>query len=299
MYENKNFQEVVLLLQQGGYYSTKVLSQRFGVSQKTIQNYIKQLVANSGLEKEGTKYYFPDTFRNQDIHKKVQMSTALMIALYQQAIPELKDSVKENFKELPKERDVFIFDINFESIDNENIFNQLVDAILHKIALSFSYTNTKKETTLKTVYPLKISNMQGYWYFIGYDLASEKIKSYYIKQIEDISKKEESYLSVDEEKRLLQEASLIDSVWYSPILKTVFLKATDEAKYYLERDKNKNVKIIKKTAIYLLLEMSYYNDIEVLNLVKKWLPFISIYENKELQEKLQTILTPSLKNNVL
>ena len=67
MYDNNTFQEVVMLLRQGGSYSTKELSERFDVTQKTIQNYVKEL-RNSGLEKNGTKYYFQDAFRKVDIH---------------------------------------------------------------------------------------------------------------------------------------------------------------------------------------------------------------------------------------
>ncbi len=89
MYENNTFKEVVMLLRQGGSYSTKELSDRFGVTQKTIQNYVKDL-RNSGHEKTGTK--------------------------------------------------------------------------MHKIAISFQYTNKENQTALKNVYPLKVTNMLGYWY---------------------------------------------------------------------------------------------------------------------------------------
>ena len=192
MYDNNTFQEVVMLLRQGGSYSTKELSERFDVTQKTIQNYVKEL-RNSGLEKNGTKYYFPDEFRNVAIHERVQMSTALMIALYKQAIPELKESVVSNFRELPKELDAFLFDINFEEIENENLFNQIINTIINKIAISFQYTNKENLTSLKNVYPLKVTNMLGYWYLMGYDLENEKIKSYYIKSIGDLSNLEESF----------------------------------------------------------------------------------------------------------
>jgi len=113
MYDNSTFEEVVMLLRQGGSYSTKELSERFGVTQKTIQNYVKELQEKSGLVKDKTKYYYPDEFRNVDIYERVQMSTALMISLYRQAIPELKESVLSNFRETPKELDAFLFDINF------------------------------------------------------------------------------------------------------------------------------------------------------------------------------------------
>jgi len=295
MYDNNTFKEVVMLLRQGGSYSTKELSGRFGVTQKTIQNYIKEL-RNSGLEKNGTKYCFPEAFRNVDIHERVQMSTALMIALYKQAIPELKESVVSNFRELPKELDAFLFDINFEKIENENLFNQIINTIMHKIAISFQYTNKENKTSLKNVYPLKVSNMLGYWYLMGYDLESEKIKSYYIKSISDLSNLEESFLSEEMMRVLSQETSSITSPWFSDEEKSVLLKVTGEAMLYLKRKNDSTLHIVEETGVYLLIKMTYYNDTEVLVFVKKWLPFIVIEDNNILKQKLQQILTTSLKN---
>ncbi len=295
MYDNNTFQEVVLLLRQGGSYSTKELSNRFGVTQKTIQNYVKEL-RNSGLEKNGTKYYFPDAFRNVDIQERVQMSTALMIALYKQAIPELKESVVSNFRELPKELDAFVFDISFEKIENENLFNQIINMIMNKTAISFKYTNKENLPSLKNVFPLKVTNMLGYWYLMGYDLESEKIKSYYIKSISDLSSLEESFLSEQMMRELSQKTSSITSPWYCDEEKSVLLKITGDAMLYLKRKNDSSLNIIEETDAYFMIDMKYYNDTEVLVFVKKWLPFITIEDNDVLKQKLQNILTISLQN---
>ena len=296
MYDNNTFKDVVMLLRQGGSYSTKELSNRFGVTQKTIQNYVRELQEKSGLVKDKTKYYFPEAFRNVDIQERVQMSTALMIALYKQAIPELKESVASNFRELPKELDAFLFDINFEKIENENLFNQIINTIMHKIAISFQYTNKENLTSVKNVYPLKVTNMLGYWYLMGYDLESEKIKSYYIKSIGDLSNLEESFLSEQTMRELSQKTSSITSPWYCDEEKNVLLKVAGDAMLYLKRKNDSSLNIIEETDAYLRIDMKYYNDTEVLVFVKKWLPFITIEDNDVLKQKLQNILTISLQN---
>ena len=296
MYDNNTFQEVIMLLRQGGSYSTRELSDRFGVTQKTIQNYVKELQEKSGLVKDKTKYYFPDEFRNVDIEERVQMSTALMIALYKQAIPELKESVISNFKELPKEHNAFLFDINFEEIENENLFNQIINTIMHKTAISFQYTNKENLTSRKNVYPLKVTNMLGYWYLMGYDLESENIKSYYIKSISDLSNLEESFLSEQMMRELSQKTSSITSPWYCEEERNVLLKVSGDAMLYLKRKNDSTLNIVEETDTHLLIKMTYYNDTEVLVFVKKWLPFITIEDNDILQEKLEKILTKSLEN---
>ena len=294
MYEN-TFQDVVMFLRQGGSYKTKELSERFGVCQRTIQDYVGEL-KNSGLKKDGTRYYFPDEFRNVDIQERVHMSTALMIALYKQAIPELKESVTSNFRELPKELDAFLFDINFETIDNENLFNQIVATIMDKIAISFSYTNKKNLSSSKNVYPLKVSNMLGFWYLLAYDLEDEKIKTFYIKSITNLTVLNESFLNVQEMQSLSKKTASIRSPWYSSEEKSVLLRVTDEAMLYLKRKNDIRLKIIEEDTSELLIEMNYYNDMEVLTLVKKWLPFITIIDDKHLKQKLQDILKTSLSN---
>ena len=296
MYDNNTFQEVVLLLRQGGRHSTKELSDRFEVTQKTIQNYVKELQDKSGLVKDKTKYYFPDEFRNVDIHERVQMSTALMIALYKQAIPDLKESVISNFKELPKEYNAFLFDISFEEIENENLFNQIVNAIINNLAVSFQYTNKKNVASAQNIYPLKVTNMLGYWYLVGYDLKNEKIKSYYIKSITDLSFLDESYLSEQMMQELAKRTFGMTSPWFCEEEKSVLLKVTGEAMLYSKRKKDSMLNTVEETDSHLLIKMKYYNDTEVLIFVKKWLPFITIEDNHMLKEKLQEILTKSLEN---
>jgi len=296
MYDNSTFEEVVLLLRQGGRYSTKELSIKFGVTQKTIQNYMKELREKSGLVKDKTKYYYPDEFRNVDIHERVQMSTALMIALYRQSIPELKESVLSNFKALPKEHNAFLFDINFEEIENEILFNQLVSAVINNKAVSFDYTNKNNILSQKNVYPLKVTNMLGYWYVLGYDLEDEKIKSFYIKSICKLSLFEESFLTEQEIKALSYSTSEIESPWFSEDSKSVLLEITGDAMLYLKRKTDATLNIVKESDDHILAKMQYYNDTEILVFVKKWLPFITIKDNEPLKQKLQNILTASLKN---
>jgi len=296
MYKNKTFQDVVIFLRQGGSYTTKELSERFGVTPKSIQNYVRELCKNSGLIKNKTRYYFPADFRNVDISERVQMSTALMIALYQKAIPELKESVKSNFKELPKELDAFLFDINFETIDNEILFNQIVATITDKVAVSFEYKKKDNISSSKNVYPLKISNMLGYWYLMAYDLESEKIKTYYIKNITNFLSLDNSYLDEKTMKELSKKSTEITSPWFTSQEKKITLKVKGEAVLYLKRKDDTRFKILKEGSSELLIQMSYYSDIEVLTFVKRWLPFISIVDDESIKQKLQDILRESLKD---
>jgi len=288
-----NLSKLYNYLQLGGRYTTLELSEKFSLSTRTIQSYLKLLKEKYGLKKEKKLYFFPDNYRHIKDDERVQMSTALMISLYKNAIPIVQKSVLQNFKNIPKETDAFLFDIDFQEILNETYFNQVTHAIIEQKAIHFQYTNTKKKTALKNVYPLKITNTLSYWYLMGYDLEQDKVKTYYFNNIEDlVVSKDESYLSTEQLTMLLQKSKEMTSPWYNDNIKNVQLRISGDAIVYMNRKSSTAFRIIKKSTTSMLVEMKYYNDVEVLTFVKKWLPFIEIVDNKELKN----ILHDSLKN---
>ena len=138
--------------------------------------------------------------------------------------------------------------------------------------------------------------MLGFWYLLAYDLEDEKIKTFYIKSITDLTVLNESYLSEQEMQALSDKTSSITSPWFTLNEKKVLLRVTDDAMLYLKRQNNSKLKVVEENSSELLIEMSYYNDIEVLTFVKRWLPFITIEDDETLKQKLQNILETSLKN---
>jgi len=288
-----NLSKLYNYLQLGGRYTTLELSEKFSLSTRTIQGYLKELKEKYGLKKEKKLYYFPENYRHIGDDERVQMSSALMISLYKNAIPVIQESVLQNFKHIPKETDAFLFDIDFQEILNETYFTQVTHAIIRQKAIHFQYTNTKKKTALKNVYPLKITNVLSYWYLMGYDLEQDKVKTYYFNNIEDlVVSKDESYLSTEQLKKLLQKSKEMTSPWYSDNIKSVQLRISGGAIVYMKRESSTAFKILKESATSILVEMNYYNDVEVLTFVKKWIPFIEIVDNKELKKRLHE----SLKN---
>ncbi|NOQ30497.1 MAG: WYL domain-containing protein [Helicobacteraceae bacterium] len=299
MYDDTTIEKVTKLFFKGGKYTTKALAIRFNKTTRNIQYIIKELQAKAGLEKEGTSYYIPDKFRNLEIYERVHMSTSLMLSLYKHAIPNPQISVQENFKELPKETDIFIFDINFEEIKNETFFNQIANAIINNVAIKFEYKNKRDIVSIKNVYPIKITNLLGYWYLMSYDLEDEKVKTFYLNTITNLSTLDESYLDEKKMKKLQLESSQMKSPWYCDNIKNVELKVTGDAILYIQRQNSDVFEIINdEDSFAIFINMKYYNDVEVLSFVKKWLPFIYIVNNEPLQQKLEeTFLTYSKNNN--
>ncbi len=285
--KENNLSKLYNFLQLGGKYTSQELSQKFNLSMRTIQIYLKELRENYGLHKEKRYYYFPDTYRDIDSDKRLQMGTALMIALYQQAIPTIHRRVLKNFKKIPKQTDAFLFDLDFETIENETYFTQMIDAIIHQKAIHFHYTDSKGETTIRNVYPIKLTNVLGFWYLMGYDLVQERVKTFYLNAIGRlVVSKDESYLTTEQVTMLKGIAQAFTSPWFNDEKKEVSLRIGGEAMLYVKRKQRREMEITKETEDYLVVTMSYYGDVEVLTFVKKWLPHIEILDNEPLRVKL-------------
>jgi len=286
-----NLTKLYNYLQLGGRYTSSELSEKLSLSTRTVQGYLKKLREEYGLIKEKKYYYFSDAYRHIEIDERVQMSTALMISLYKNAIPSMQESVLHNFKKIPKESDAFLFDIDFQIIENETYFNQITHAIIHEKAIHFKYKNTKNKTSIKNVYPLKNSNVLGYWYLMGYDLDKDKVKTFYLNNIEDlIVSQDESYLSFKQMEKLSKKSTQMHSPWFNDDKKSVKLTISGDAILYMQRKKSRAFRILKEEKSSLLVSMEYYSDVEVLSFVQKWLPHVDIVDNDALKRKLHTRL---------
>ena len=295
--KQKNIEKLTMFLRKGGNYTSKELSERLQIERRTLQTYLKELTTNAGLIKDKTMYYFPKEFLNSDIEERVNMSSALMLSLYKHAIPDIKESVLENFKVIPKEIDAFLFDIHFEALIDEAIFNRLINAIMKKQALIFEYTDTKGVSSTKNVFPLKMANFKSYWYLMGFDLESGKVKTYYLNMITTIEEYQEEELFQKEKERLERESSHYTSPWMNDDMKSVTLKVLGEAIRYIKRQDTQLYTIREeKKSGELMIEMHYYSDIEVLSFVKQWLPDVTIVDNRELKQKLYATLESYIKN---
>jgi len=291
-----NLSKLYKFLQLGGRYTAKDLSTKFNLPLRTVQANLKILKERYGLKNEKRYYYFLDSYRKIDIDERVQMSVALMLSLYKYALGDATQSILNNFKQIPKAIDAFLFDIDFQPLENEAYFHQITDAIIKEYAIQFKYKNINNIKGIKNVYPLKISNVIGYWYLMGYDLEQEKVKTYYFNNIKDlIINKEENFLSTKKRHQLIQKAKEMFSPWYKEEQKSVKLSIGGNAYFYIKRKSERQFEILKDDGQTFLIKMYYYNDVEVLTFVKKWLPDIKIVENENLKKELKKILKEYVK----
>lgn len=277
--------EIYNLLAQGKSYKAQELADQFACSRKTISNDLKSLVQDGIVKYEAHHYTMLKEYAKEYKHQQSGMLNSMMQAMFQKAMPN-KAETKNN---------LFYFDFEMEQIEDETAFLEIMLALSKKIALSFEYTTRSAKKSYKTVYPLKISNFSGAWYLSAYDLQKEDIRTYHLLNINNPKPHEDDYLGVKLRETLESQVKDIDSPWYGTPKKSVTLHVEDLALVYIKRRQYHNIEIVENRESMLIIKFYYYQETEVLNFVKSWLPFVHIVDNPSLEEKLKVLMKKYLE----
>ena len=279
-------------LNEGETLNVKVLAEEFGVSLRTIQkDFNERLNTMYDIVDLGHgNYAFAEGYRFKgadDEDEKVALS--LMKSLQHNALPQMDAYINSTITSVKNYEEMFLFNLDFEPIDDLENFKIILKAIQWKFGISFVYTRLDGKTAEVTVHPYRLANFNNFWYLIAYDLKHEKIKTYYLGKISKLQTLYENFTDDPKVNEEINAAGNIASAWYKPEVFEVTLSVKGEARRYLERHHPQNVKIVESTDEKILLQFSYYNKAELFTFVKKWLPDIRI-EDTALQNELIALL---------
>ena len=287
-------------LNRGYTVNVKELSDEFDIGERQIQKDIELFSDMYDIESLGrqnyrmTKGYKLIGTENED----VEIATALMKSLQQSALPQMSEDVDKALADSEKYGNIFLFNINNEEISQMKEFRKFLQAIRNRQSCSFTYTKKDGSSKEAHAHPYRIANLSNYWYLLAYDVEVEKLKSYHVNSISQVILAGENYINNAAIEKEIEDTFVdFTTAWFDGELKSVRLQAVSNAKHYLDRSPPKNITIISRSDIDIEIQFDYYNEIEVLNFVKKWLPDIKIIGNTELKQKLQESLQNYLENN--
>ena len=242
----------LVLLSKGQELSTPSLVERFGVTKKIIQTDFKEYILP--LFNDGKIFY--DYSSKTYKAKNNFLSKTLFNADELAVIAILKNKSKDKYsdEDLSIKVDV-LFDkfedelsnilyqkSSVEKIDNfKDEIIQIKNAIESRSIIQCTYNKKDRE-----VYPLKILNLEGYWYLIVFEPQDKKIKTFHlntIKKIEVLNKclsnlaiKEyvKKYNRLEEERIELQkEKEFIECKLQ--IAKQIFLSAQKQLEEHIKK----------------------------------------------------------------
>jgi predicted DNA-binding transcriptional regulator YafY len=146
----------------------------------------------------------------------------------------------------------------------------------------------KKERYEITLKPLKIVNFKGYWYLLAMDARNDEIKKYLLRKISNIKTEEESFTPPENLDEALSRAL---AVWFEPGAEPFEVRLfVDDyaAKYFRTKPIAPTQTILGEDSDGSIeLSVTITHAMELIPLIKQWMPHIRVLEPEWLEEKIR------------
>lgn len=286
---------ILELLSKGYDLSTPSLVERFGVSKKIIQTDFKEYILPLFVDDKIYYDYSSKTYKakNNFLTKTLFSADELSI------IAILKNKSKDKYSDIDLSQKVDTLFLKFEDeltnklyqttsiekIDNfKNEIIQIKNAVESKSIIKCFYNDKNRE-----IYPLKILNLEGFWYLIIYEPNDNKIKTFHLNTIKNIEVLN-THFSFDEEKIKTFDNAI--SAYYKPNNESILIQLfmdKEVARYFLRKPLNKTQRILKTYDDESVdLELTITDFMEIIPTIQRYIPFIGVIEPDELKNKVRS-----------
>jgi len=300
----KRLSALLTLLSKGYKLSTPALAKRFDISTKIIQTDFKDYLL----------HLFPDEKIHYDFSEKLYKATNNFLTKTLFSADEL--AVISILK--AKSKDKYSDDDLFEKVDA--LFHKFEDELSNKVYLKSSVEKIdefKEEIILirnaidtrniikcfykekdREVYPLKILNLEGYWYLIIYEPKDKRIKTFHLNTIKKIEILESNYL-FDEEK--VETFDMAITAYYKPEEEpiTVQLFIHEKVAPYFKRKPLSRMQrpLLENEDGSLEIEIIISDYMEIIPTIQRYMPYVQVIEPDELRYELKKNIDKYLELN--
>jgi predicted DNA-binding transcriptional regulator YafY len=303
-FENRieRLKTILELLSKGYELSTPSLVERFGVTKKIIQTDFKEYILPLFLDEKIYYDYSSKTYKakNNFLTKTLFSADELSI------IAILKNKSKDKYSDDDLSSKVDSLFLKFEDeltnklyqtssiekIDNfKNEIIQIKNAVETKSIIKCFYNDKNRE-----IYPLKILNLEGFWYLIVYEPIDNKIKTFHLNTIKNIEVLN-THFSFDEEK--INSFDNAISAYYKPNNEPILIQLFIDSKvsrYFQRKPLNKSQRVLK---IYddesCDIELTITEYMEIIPTIQRYIPHIGVIEPQELKDRVKENIDSYLK----
>jgi predicted DNA-binding transcriptional regulator YafY len=282
------------LLSKGYGLSTPSLVERFGVSKKIIQTDFKEYILPLFIDNKIYYDYSSKTYKakNNFLIKTLFSSYELAI------IAILKNKSKDKYSDEDLSSNVDSLFLKFEDeltnklyqtssiekIDNfKNEIIQIKNAVESKSIIKCFYNDKNRE-----IYPLKILNLEGFWYLIVFEPIDNKIKTFHLNTIKNIEVLN-THFSFDEDKIKLFDNAI--SAYYKPHNESIlvqFFLDKEVSRYFQRKPLNKTQRVLKTYDDESCdIELTITDYMEIIPTIQRFIPYIGVIEPDELKMKVK------------
>jgi len=288
---------ILTKLYNGESLSVKDLAIEFNVSTRTIQRDFNERLISFPIYQENKLWKMQDGFK---LEKTSSIEDSIILDIMEKLVEGVGDKFSSRAKILlskikNQDYNPIYAKLDLEDIsDKLNIIQQLESAIKLKQVTKCKYQLDNKKIYEIKIKPLKIANFEGYWYLIALDVNSkDALKKYYLKNIYNLhilNDKFEVNTSLEE---LLTNSI---SIWFQEKNEPFEIKihVSNVVSKYVKRKPIAPTQIIE--SIYednsLDIVVKVTHEMEIIPLVKYWLPYMKVIEPKWVDD----IICKDLKN---
>lgn len=274
-------------LNDGEALSVKELAEEFNVSERTIQRDFNERLVSFPVYQDKKKWKMQEGYR---IEKTNSVEDAVVLNIMESLVEVggTKFALKAN--QLLSKIKNDDFNPIYAKLDMEDIgdklseVQQLERAIRQHqfIKCHYRFELHDGELDLK---PLKIANYEGFWYLIAQDARNDVIKKYYLKNLHNIQMQDEIFEANKEVEALLDNSI---SVWFEQNVEPykVTLSIAGEIAKYFQRKPISKSQVTQSLSEdgSMVVTVDITNDMEIIPLVKYWMPHIQVLEPKRISK---------------
>lgn len=272
----------------GEAISVKEMANELGVSTRTIQRDLNERLTSFPIYKDGQKWKMANGFK---LEKITSVENAIVLDIINKMTEGIGVKFHSKAKTLLSKLKNEDFNPIYTKLNIEDITDNLTEIQLLESAIKakrlidciYSFEKYKQDITIK---PLKIVNFEGFWYLIALDGRNDILKKYYLKGVDSIKIKEESF-EVSSKLNTLLDNSI--SVWFNdknePFEVKINISKT-VSKYFKRRPISKNQvveSVYKDGSMDVVIRIT--SEMEILPIVKYWIPYLRVLEPLWIQEK--------------
>lgn len=279
--------QTLIKLNQGQKLNPRDLADEFGVNLRTIQRDLNVRFAYLPLEKKNGLYFLEPYYLGKLSSLDVERFASL--AGVNGLFPQLTDDFLKDIFYSSSQTAFQVHGHNYENtIGKEVIFAELEKAINHNSYVSFSYNTKSIVKVYSKVEPYKLLNNKGIWYLACVDKG--KLKTFGISKINNLKVGEDTFIPNPEQKVLIDSG---DTVWLDDESIEVILKIDAcIANYFKRRDllsQQKLIKTLEDGSLILSTQMTH--TLQLLPIIRYWIPHIRIISPESIQDELDKGLT--------
>lgn len=276
-------------LNDGDELSVSELAEEFAVSVRTIQRDMNERLDSFPIYQENKKWKMKKGYR---LEKATSIEDTIILDIIDKFTEGIGASFYARAKKLISKIKNDSYSPIYTKLDIEDISDNLQEiknlelAIKEKkiVECSYEFDTYSKKLNLK---PLKIVNYEGFWYLVALDGRNDILKKYYLKNISSIKAQGETFVTTTKLDELLDQSI---SIWFdedSEPFKVKLFVSNVVAKYLKRKPLSKS-QITE--ALYddgsMEISLKIVHEMDILPIVKYWLPHIKILEPKELNDRL-------------